>query len=1405
VRRTILVSFVVAVVMCASSSAATRRVPSEYSTIQAAINACANGDTVIVAPGTYNERINYSGKNIVVSSADPNDPAIVAGTIINAGRTGSAVTFISGETQDAVLTGFTVTGGYGTNYLQDGLFWGGGVFCLESSPTITKNVIRNNNGPASGASNAISYGGGIACYLSDAVITNNIIRDNTGAASGGVIIYVGNARITDNLIYGNSGVIGGGVILLGGQLFNNTIVGNDASLPSDLEPLEGRPGGNVYAASDPDSGMYQTIVMNNIICSAPSGAGIYLEDVADDAIAFNDVWDNAPGNYMMRDPATSELIYDGIADRTGTYGNISADPLFVSPGNDDYHLLPDSPCISAGDPAFVAQPGQCDIDGDPRVYAVLVDIGADEYVGYVRPVADAGPDVHLAEPGLVTLDGSGSFFYDPCSPRLYNWQQVSGAPATLSDPEAVMPTFMAGSFGEYRFELVVSDGQYASWPDQVIVLVGNAPPVADAGVGKVVDVPGRGTLDGSASYDPDPIDVLTYSWTQVGGPAVTLQNADTATPYFDCTEQGLYVFRLIVSDGLAYSAPSEVRITTVAATINQGSLDATTGIDGYSHYPDVSGDKMVCAFGWGEDYGWDIACRDFKTGQVVTFSGGGIDTFPKIDGDIVVWCGGPNYGDFGWPRRNTSVFMRELSTGAQKTLRTHTDSASYSHPAVSGNKVVWIAHTGIDVEDDPHWRQMPYAICGADITDFNNPVYFTIAYHVGIRDPYPIDDPAAAFDSVIDISGNLVVWEGGGDIYGADISDLQHIRYFTAHYGPGRQYDPAISGRYVVWTDERDDSGDIYGADLSDLDNIRKTAIIKGAGSQLQPDIDGCVVVYVDGSNYGGEIRALCLTKRYGPLDIELLYYPSGVGPAINDGTLVWQTSTYGNAQAESLEVWYSIADGPVENQTASARYDYVQHAINGAADGDRIVAEEGIYSESVDLRGKNLTISSTNPGDPAVVAATVIKSAGSAVTFADEEGANGPGHLGGCILAGFTIQGSDRGVYCYGASPTIADCIITDCTGPGIELFKASKPKIVNCNIADNTGSGVEMWLFIGNRVRLYNAPVIADCVIARNGGCGLLGDDPKITNCTIVDNSVGGVNCRVPTLANSIVYYNAAGAPQIVSGSATVTYCDVEGSWPGAGNVDYEPAFVDWEAGNFHLLGDSPCINAGNPDFLAEPNETDIDAEARVMLGRVDMGADEFNPFEVEFEVVGRERVGRTAFEYECRAVLTNISNFAVYDIQLTLVAASDNVTMVQPNVTFGDIELGEEDSAVSIDTFTIEVDRSNAIDAAKIIWHSSCQTVALATPAVGTFESAGLMTPQAPRAACAGVPGGTYGLASVPLADSPADLVVDGSIDYADLAALAQRWLSAPAKGGPADIVPNGIVDFADFAELANEWSK
>ena len=162
------------------------------------------------------------------------------------------------------------------------------------------------------------------------------------------------------------------------------------------------------------------------------------------------------------------------------------DPQFANPLNKDYHLTVESPCINAGNPDLIVAPGEQDIDRAARVYAARIDIGADEYVGYVKPAADAGPNRHVLRPlEVVTLDGEQSFFYDPCDVKIYRWSQVSGPPAVLDDPNGSQPTFTPAVEGEYVFQLVVADSRYASGADKVIVLVAaNQPAVADAGPGK---------------------------------------------------------------------------------------------------------------------------------------------------------------------------------------------------------------------------------------------------------------------------------------------------------------------------------------------------------------------------------------------------------------------------------------------------------------------------------------------------------------------------------------------------------------------------------------------------------------------------------------------------------------------------------------------------------------------------------------------------------------------------------------------------------------------------------------------------------------------------------------------------------------------------------------------------------
>ena len=109
-----------------SLHASIKNVPSQYSTIQAGINAAVDGDTILVAPGTYFENIQFRGKNIVVTSTfyQSMNLSLIASTIINGSTPlnsdSASCVRITSELSSAyndslaVLQGFTITGGEGT-------------------------------------------------------------------------------------------------------------------------------------------------------------------------------------------------------------------------------------------------------------------------------------------------------------------------------------------------------------------------------------------------------------------------------------------------------------------------------------------------------------------------------------------------------------------------------------------------------------------------------------------------------------------------------------------------------------------------------------------------------------------------------------------------------------------------------------------------------------------------------------------------------------------------------------------------------------------------------------------------------------------------------------------------------------------------------------------------------------------------------------------------------------------------------------------------------------------------------------------------------------------------------------------------------------------------------------------
>ena len=186
-----------------------------------------------------------------------------------------------------------------------------------------------------------------------------------------------------------------------------------------------------------------------------------------------------------------------------------------------------------------------------------------------RPVANAGPDQTVAVGATVVLDGQASADVD-LDPLSFGWAFVlrpDGSAASLDDPSAVGPSFIADLPGRYVIRLIVDDGVIDSVPDTVQIDTLNSAPAADAGPDLVGTVGAPVVLDGRGSADVDG-DPLTFRWsftTRPGGSAAALDDPALARPTFVPDLPGDYVGQLIVNDGVLDSAPDTALITVTGA------------------------------------------------------------------------------------------------------------------------------------------------------------------------------------------------------------------------------------------------------------------------------------------------------------------------------------------------------------------------------------------------------------------------------------------------------------------------------------------------------------------------------------------------------------------------------------------------------------------------------------------------------------------------------------------------------------------------------------------------------------------------------------------------------------------------------------------------------------------------
>ncbi len=380
--------------------------PADFNNIQAAIDSANNGDIVIISPGTYsgngNRDIDFKGKAITVRSTEPNNPNIVAATIIDCNGDWfdehRGFVFHSNEDSNSVISGLSIINGYSVPFetqidgVQAIFNEGGAVFCCQSSPIIKKCLFTNNRALRGGAigcevdanvtiigceiSNNIALldfgnggdGGGIHIHYSTAIIEDCLISNNQAYAAGGGIYNIGidvnslilkRCKIINNYANITASASGGGIMCYGSINIIGCLIADNTSKSS---------GGGLRLINEISSISECTIAGNR--SQHDIGGGLCFS--GDMSISNSIFWDNLapdgkdigiysgsggglPGQGHI---STFKVSYSDIKNgQSGIYiigdsnwlaldwgiGNIDTDPCFGNLLNGDFQL-----CSSAG-------------------------------------------------------------------------------------------------------------------------------------------------------------------------------------------------------------------------------------------------------------------------------------------------------------------------------------------------------------------------------------------------------------------------------------------------------------------------------------------------------------------------------------------------------------------------------------------------------------------------------------------------------------------------------------------------------------------------------------------------------------------------------------------------------------------------------------------------------------------------------------------------------------------------------------------------------------------------------------------------------------------------------------------------------------------------------------------------
>ena len=375
-------------------------IPADYSTITEGISFAVNTDTVLVAPDTYIENLNFNGKDIVLAShfLTTGDSTYIGETIIDGNANGNVIVFNNGETENAKLIGFTITNGYSNI--------GSGIYINGSSPEISNNVIKDNE--------IGWYGVGCGLYLkhSSSTIENNIIRNNDGAMAGcgirldscSVVNIQGNI-ISDHITNSGYGIAGSSGISIG----NSTSILLENNLMYDNYVDFGH--GDMIGVGSTSSGV---VIKNCTFYNQYNSWALFVLN-GDVKILNSIIWssnDYQGATFYEND--SLNVRYSNVKDAYYGEGNISIDPMFDNLETFDLQLQ--SPCINRGDPTSGLDP-----DG------TIADMGWRSYdlsgCGTVSGTVTLDSGLGTMENVWITSDGNNCY---PLSSGEYSLNLIPG-------------------------------------------------------------------------------------------------------------------------------------------------------------------------------------------------------------------------------------------------------------------------------------------------------------------------------------------------------------------------------------------------------------------------------------------------------------------------------------------------------------------------------------------------------------------------------------------------------------------------------------------------------------------------------------------------------------------------------------------------------------------------------------------------------------------------------------------------------------------------------------------------------------------------------------------------------------------------------------------------------------------